>query len=36
MIKENIEKVKDDCWKCCGESAKNIVDYMVSKRGAFE
>ena len=35
-IKENIEKVKDDCWKCCGESAKNIVDYMVSKRGAFE
>lgn len=33
-IKENIEKVKDECWKCRGESAKNTVDYMVSQREA--
>lgn len=31
-IKENIEKVKDECWKCQGESAKNIVNYMISRR----
>lgn len=31
-IKENIEKVKDECWECRGNSAVNIVDYMIKKR----
>lgn len=35
-IKENIEKVKAECWKCRGESAKNIVDYMISRREVNE
>lgn len=28
-IKENIEKVKDECWVNRGNSAKYIVDYMI-------
>ena len=35
-IKENIEKVKDECWYHRGESAKYIVDYMVSRREVNE
>ena len=35
-IKENIEKVKDECWYHRGESAKYIVDYMVSRREVHE
>lgn len=31
-IKENIEKVKDECWHYRGESAKYIADYMISKK----
>lgn len=35
-IKENIEKVKDECWHNRGDSAKHIVDYMISKKEAKE
>lgn len=33
-IRDNIDKVKDECWHHRGESAKYIVDYMISKSEA--
>lgn len=35
-IKENIEQVKDECWEYRGNSAVNIVNYMIKKREVCE